>query len=504
MEPLPQRLRRTLAEATRSPAELLSLLCLGLALGLLGYRFVHFDLVPFILDEPHFLHAAGAQLQQGQWLSASPLVGTQGTRYGPSVLWFYGVTQWLLGPSPQVCVLAMCATVTVSHAALALAVGRAFRGSLLVHAALLALVASSPYQFFWSRLAWDQLVNVCACWVVVLLSWPGPPGWGRRLALGAVLGIALSSHLMVVPLAALTVALLSWEQLRQPRALVATLAPVLGMALVVNLPYLGYLRAHPPPPLPAPHPWTWGLLLEQLLQPPRVATAWGLQYFFDGAWPHFLEWSGGVRPLLERAWGTLLLVAAASAVGLLTALRAPEPQQRRLAWLAVATWVGYAAFYTYRTLDRHPHYQFPTWWVVVVGVAGLLVLLQRYSARLGTVAAGTVLVAAGLQWLVSVQWMDYIDRWTGTRGLHYSVPLAQQQRALEQACTRARALAPARVLLRNETLLTPAAVAYVVQTLPACSGAQLRVCQPGDCPAAASPRLRLRYAGSVGGALAVD
>lgn len=504
MESLSQRLRRTLAEATRSPADLLPLLCLGAALALLGYRFTHFDLVPFILDEPHFLHAAGAQLEQGRWMSASPIMGTQGVRYGPSVVWFYGVIQWLFGPSPEVCVLVMCATVTLSHAALALAVGRAFRGGVLVHAALLALVASSPYQFFWSRLAWDQLVNVCTCWVVVLLSWPGPLGWGRRVALGALFGIAFSSHLMVTPLAVLTVALLSCELLRQPKALVATVLPVIAVALAVNLPYILYTYSHPPLQTPIPQPWAWELLLEHLLQPPRVATTWGLQYFFDGAWLHFLNWSGGVRPLLERAWDTLLLVAAVSAVGLLTALRAPEPRQRRLAWLAVITWAGYAAFYTYRTLDRHPHYQFPTWWVVVVGVAGLLVALRRYSAGLGAVAAGAVLVAAGVQWLVNVQWMEYVDRWVGTRGMHYSVPLSHQQRALEQACTRAHAPGAAQVLLRNETLLTPAAVNYVAKTTPACAGVKLWVCQPYNCPPGPYPLLRLHYANSVGGALAVD
>src|SRR3712207_7521148 len=49
---------------------------------------------------------------------------------------------------------------------------------------LLALVASSPYQFFWSRLAWDQMVNVCASWMVVLLCLPGPLGRWRLLLLG--------------------------------------------------------------------------------------------------------------------------------------------------------------------------------------------------------------------------------------------------------------------------------------------------------------------------------
>ncbi len=71
------------------------------ALAMVGYRFANFELVSFINDEPLFLTAASNQLQTGQWLSASPIQGTQGTTYGPTVFWFYGVVHCSSAPRPR-------------------------------------------------------------------------------------------------------------------------------------------------------------------------------------------------------------------------------------------------------------------------------------------------------------------------------------------------------------------------------------------------------------------
>lgn len=126
---------------------------LGLAVVALAYRLANLDLVPFILDEPQFLAAAGEQLLSGQWVSASPLVGTQGVTYGPSVLWFYGAVQALLGPAPERSVLAMCLLMTVSHLALALALARLLRGGALLEALGERLLADAPSPIFFELLA---------------------------------------------------------------------------------------------------------------------------------------------------------------------------------------------------------------------------------------------------------------------------------------------------------------------------------------------------------------
>jgi hypothetical protein len=477
----------------------LEVLAVLVAVGMLLFRFAHFDLVPFILDEPQFLRAAHGQLGGGHWLSASPLVGTQGVTYGPSVLWFYGAVQKVLGPAPRRDLMAMCVLVTLSHGAFAFAVSRMFRGGALLFAALLALVAASPYQFFWSRLAWDQLVNVCAAWTVVLLCAPGPLGWGRRLALGAVLGLAISSHLMVVPLVALTFAVLGLERLREPRALLATLVPMLGMVLLVNLPYLLYLRAHPPPALPpVSQPFSWELWRENLWQPARVATAAGLDYFFDGAWEDFLGWSGPVGRLFrDTAWMPLAL-SAVSALGLGLTLGAKQSERRRLAGLGLLAWLGYSLFYTYRVLERHPHYQFPTWWLVGVGVAGLLAWLGERAPAVGTLATGVVFLAALAQFALVERWMGYIQARGGTQGVHYSVPLGAQRRVLREACTRSEGQA---LTVWNLTALFPQSLDYVAWTTPECEGKQVQLCR--QCPARGT-LFRLRYASPGAGAVVLE
>src|SRR5260221_9032455 len=80
------------------------------ALGMLAYRFRHVDLAPFARDEPQFLRAAGEQLHTGHWLSANPLYGNLGLRYGPAAFWFYGVLQAVGGPEPRLATPAIGAT----------------------------------------------------------------------------------------------------------------------------------------------------------------------------------------------------------------------------------------------------------------------------------------------------------------------------------------------------------------------------------------------------------
>ena len=495
------RLPAARLQALRSPSVLLSGLAVVAALAMVAYRFMNFELVSFINDEPQFLAAANDQLRTGRWVSASPLTGTQGTTYGPTVLWFYGAVHKLFGDAPQTSILVMCLTVTLAHVALALALARCFRGGALLFAALLALVAASPYQFFWSRLAWDQMVNICASWTVVLLCLSGPWSWRRSVGLGLVLGLAISSHLMVLPLAALTFAVLAFEQRRRPRQLALTLGPALVAVVLINLPYLSFLRAHPPPPLPPAGPFSWPLLGEHLIQPARVATAWGLGYFFDHVWPGFLQWVGGTgRWLLEHADWSVAGLIALSGAGLLFTLRASEPEQRRVARLALAVWLGYGAFYTLRSLNREPHYQFPTGWVVAAGVAGALYALRSRNLRWGTVATAAVLLGAAGQFLVNVAWMRYVRERGGTQGIHYSTPLAAQQAIILRACQET---GQGTLFLENHTTLFPPSLGYVVRTTPACQGVSVYLCHPRNCPPGALVR-RLRYATPHGGAITLE
>src|SRR5258706_13369111 len=114
------------------------------ARGMLAYRFRHVDLAPFARDEPQFLRAAGEQLHTGHWLSANPLYGNLGLRYGPAAFWFYGVLQAVAGEDPRVAILAMGLTLTLAHLALAFPVWRLLGGGARWLALLVAGGPASP------------------------------------------------------------------------------------------------------------------------------------------------------------------------------------------------------------------------------------------------------------------------------------------------------------------------------------------------------------------------
>lgn len=69
------------------PGAVLTTLMVAAAVAMLGYRFLHLDLAPFARDEPQFLAAAREQLRTGHWVSANPLYGNLGLRYGPTAFW---------------------------------------------------------------------------------------------------------------------------------------------------------------------------------------------------------------------------------------------------------------------------------------------------------------------------------------------------------------------------------------------------------------------------------
>src|SRR5262245_7350398 len=217
----------------------------------MAWRFTRLDLAAFINDEPRFLEGGHEQLRTGRWLSASPFPGTQGVRYGPTVFWFYGLVGLVAGEHPRTAILAMCAVVTLTQIALVWALARVFGGGPAAFAALLAFVASSPYQFFWSRLAWDQTVDAASAAAVAVLALTARPGWKTGLGLGALLGLAVSSHLMVLPLVAavaLVLAAEAWTAADGRRRALAFAGASAAALLVVNLPYLRFLAGAPRSP----------------------------------------------------------------------------------------------------------------------------------------------------------------------------------------------------------------------------------------------------------------
>jgi len=486
------------------------LLLLLLAAALMAGRFARLDLAAFINDEPRFLEAARDQVRTGQWLSASPIPGTLGVRYGPTVFWLYGLVGLVFGDHPRVAIVAMCAAVSLAQVALALAVARAFGGGAPMQATLLALVASSPYQFFWSRLAWDQTVDACSAAVVAILALAVRPGWPAGLAAGALLGLAVSSHLMVLPFVGAVILALAWEvwSTRERRGPWLAFAATAGVAaLLVTSPYLRFLAGSPLAARGAV-PLDVRTLGAYALEPARVATVWGIEYFFDDDWREFQRWLGGYAMLLRGGSALALLVAGATLLGLVAALRSPEPRRRRLGRLGLITWALAAPVLATRALARHPHYQFGTWWLVVVGVAGALFWLRERWPAAWRAGAGAVWLVAALQCGFIGAWLGYVDERAGTRGIHYSTPVGHQEAVMQTLCGRPEP----RIVLQNETELFRRPLVYWSEILPGCRGKEVIICdagsrvRPGSCPdpGPGGRRVRLVYARKSGGALRLE
>ncbi|HEX6737244.1 MAG TPA: glycosyltransferase family 39 protein, partial [Vicinamibacteria bacterium] len=425
-------------------------LLVALALGLMACRFARLELASFARDEPQFLSAARQQLRTGRWLGANPLYGNMGLRYGPAAFWFYGVVLGIFGDQPRTAILAMGLVVTLAQLGFVFAAVRllgdgedaAFRG------ALLAWVASSPYQFHWSRLAWDLTSNAAAFAAAALLCWRGELRAGRAVALGLALGLGLATHPSLTPLVAAVGLTFAWERRTASRGARRSWWIVLAVLAAVNLPYLVFLLRAPVVARAARQPFALAELAELPLEAPRLATPWGLGYFFDGSWPDFLaRWgsgAGAVQALSHAALGGCTAVAVA---GLALAWRSSDPGRRRLARVGVFAWAGTVVLLAAVGLERHPHYQFACAWVPLFGVAAFVSWLRERSPRAGAAALAVLLAVAVAQAALIVEWMRFVRDQSGTRGPTYGTPLGREVAAMRLICSAPEP----RFVLRNET-----------------------------------------------------
>jgi hypothetical protein len=477
------------------------------ALALFAYRFVDVDGASFTRDEPQFLAAAREQPRTGDWLQANPLFGNLGRRYGPVAFWFYGAVTAALGDDPRRAIRAMGLLLTATQIALAWGVTRALRERAAFFAVLAAWIASSPYLFFWSRLAWDLTSLAGAGAAVALLALPGAVGPGRAALAGLALGVGVGTHPMIAPLALAAVLAIAWELRATPRRLCATLGALSATALAVVLPYVLYLtRARVLSRAPfRDHsaPSAAGLLLDA----PMIATAWRVDRYFDGSWDAFVEWSASAL-VAGTSGGLAVAVAAAAVGGLACALRSPADGERRLARMGLLVWPGVVVMLAVLGLDGHVHYQFAAAWVPFFGVAALVAALRRRDPRWGRTALGVLGAVALAQFALIVQWTRFVRLHGGTRGATYGTVVGAQIAAMREVC----AVPEPRIVLRNQTAQYRYPFEYLARTDPACAGRTVVVCEeaPGPLARACPPEepgtrvRRLRYARATGGALLVD
>lgn len=483
------------------------------ALGLLAYRFANLDLVTFINDEPNVLRAAESEAHGGGWVSASPIAGTQHLHYGPVPTWFYGLVHLALGARPLASIVAMGLVVTLGQIAFAAILARVLRGGWLTFALVVLLVAASPFDFAWSRTAWDNtiLLGTFSCGALLFVA--GEPTPKRALGTGLLFGLAVGTHLMVVPALAILFATTLWLRRDVWRDLLRAELIAGAVIAVVNITYLGYLL-NPPPAAPgasgaghalaaaASHPFSIteavSTIVLTFLAPARILTTSGSAYFFDGAWRDFLGWLGPWSVLTHDGWWAVVLAGLALTGLYFATFRETDVMRRRVGSVALALWLGHALVLLVDGLDPHPHYQHPVWWTVPTGIVLLLLRLHDVRPELARMLGGGVALVALLHFAFLPSWMGYVRARGGTAGIHYTTPLAEEEAFVRAACAKGE-----RVALENHTVIFPAALDYLVKVEPACDGRDVRLCAAEGCTAAPGVTIvRIDYASTLGGRLA--
>lgn len=446
----------------------------------LGTRFLDRDLGSYVLDEPQLQDAAVRDAAAGRWASISVLRGTRGVRYGPAALWFYTAVHRLAGPRPEAGIVAAGLFLTAAIALVSQLLARRSEVPPLALAAALWLAAASPFAFLWSRQGWDNsLLAGFVALAVAVLARGRPLRAGAGALAGALLGLALGTHLMAVPFA-VAVGLVLLTERRPWSARWVVLSALALAAAVVLLPYLRALLREPSVVAPAGAlgpAERLGRVLQALAAPFAQTAGVGLDYFFDADWPRFAAESPVGATLHRVAPVAGVLVAAGALLGLLLGRRSPSPALRRVARLGLWTWALHAVFLGLLALPLEPHYQQPVLWVPVAGWALGVATLWPERPRAAGVLAGLAL-ALGL-WGVTLQraWMGWIRASGGTRGIHYGLTLEAQRRALAEACA-----APTRgVALALHVVVFPESLRSLARTEPACLGHRVEFCR-GDCP----------------------
>jgi len=181
-------------------------------------------------------------------------------------------------------------------------------------------------------------------------------------------------------------------------------------------------------------------------------------------------------------------------------LARPGPA-RRVASLALIAWVGHAAFLGWMQLNLWQHYQFATWWIIPVGVAGALDWLRTRLRPLAIGVGGAAWALALAQFLFVVAWMGCIREQGGTRGIYYSATLGELKGAVERIC----AWPEHQLFVANRTRVFAEALNYLADVNATCAGKSIHVC-PFQCqppPPPGSRGLMLVYGKDKGGTLAV-
>ena len=412
-------------KTSATPSALDTRLALALGLSLASILSLPFPGdAPWINDEPKFVMLAYQANATGT-LATQALVGSQGVSYGPAAVWFY---QLLLGATHDPVVLVILHALLMSGLT-AIALYWLSR-ELGLWPLFAAMVAFSPYLWFYNRLLWDNSLNIPLS-ALALAAYLAFVARGSRAALLLTLGCLLIAPLIHLMSLALVAAVATHMAVYTRRALwrhrVLLLSVLFGGAVL----YSGYARVLLAE-IGAGHLRTGigGLSIGGFTLPllgARIISASGLHYFFGPGWGSSLPlvlvrgfsalsfpfvW-GGMAIAVQRLRGlgrgtTPCLVDHAAIVSLVIVAA-----QMLLDGVTAA--------------EVHPHY-FNATWIAYVVLAWLAAdwLAARRRWRWLVLAYGGSLVVATV-WLLALMHVT-----GGNRETHYGPTLANQMEVAAQ------------------------------------------------------------------------
>ncbi len=486
----------------------------GAAAFLILLRFADLSSAPFINDEPKL------QLMLDQHLAARTLPrhgleGTRGVAYGPTALWIYMPLRLLTDDVGWIIALHVCL-----HCLGLVLVFLAIRSSVGLETALWStlLIASSPYLFFYARLAWDNtfLIPLTALTLFCLARLERGAGRvGTWAGLGLASGLVFNLHLMALPViaaAALVVLPLAWRDRRSLRVRIGVVAAVAALALTI-----------------APYLWVVGPSLHQgsqtqitgeaiahavpetLLGTGMYVSAAGMEYFLNGLMDSIAAHLRSLTLGIALAWVVRAVAWSWLGLSCFFACRAwARTRGIDTRALPIVAQFGVVYFvilllyyYAVRPYPFHPHYFMSSFWLVpffatwfATTGAARLTSRVRYARLLsyGVLGSIALIVISNVGFVFEAH--RAIARRHGTRDVHYSSTRGELQNAMQRICELARARGRTHVVIDLNSVegVLSSPFDWFSAHLPQCSGIAVDYRDPELQPPPEALAVRVSYA----------
>ena len=426
--------------------ELLSLF----AVFVLSLRFFNLSGAPFILDEPKLQILIDEAFQKGE-IPLLGLLGSSGVRYGPTAAWIYSIVR-LFTDRPEVLAATLGATIVLAILLLSRWVERHFdRES---GRWFLALAASSPVLFFYSRMSWDNpfLILLLSLMLLVLERLIRSRfSIASSALLGLLLGLIFNLHFMALGTCGIFVTL-TYALARSPVTRIERLRSggIAGAtAFLIILPYwIGMTGAGTPPVLThsehSPLLHHLRALWFSFLQSTQSLSSWKIEYFLDRVEKDF---HASLSPfaafwIFHNPFSWFLRIAALvfsfkAAVACWKSARSTQSLSMDQLWLSgsLLSWGALLLVFEIRGAQPHPHYYLGIWWVIFLFVS---LSIGSAQSRLKTFLriCGALTLALNLALILTL--FHWISGNEGTRGTRHGSSVREIRRVVNESCAHAR------------------------------------------------------------------